>query len=132
MGGGSGIKRLAAGSTALALMVAATPPLQAQMSPNCERNCRRTACAYTPWPASSTTEREAGRIVFADHSIVEVQLEQASCREQGPLRSCRAWMQSPAGSGPLLPARYSGSGLEGAYRHSYSSSRLRLVYWVLD
>lgn len=132
MGRAGGMEGLTAGTAVVVLVLQAAQPLRAQMSPNCERNGRRTACAYTPWPASSTAEREAGRIVFADHSIMELQLDLGSCSDQGNQRSCRAWMRSPAGSELLLPASYRGTALEGAYRHTYSDRNLRITYWVLD
>ena len=107
-------------------------PLQAQMSPNCERNGRRIACAYTPWPTSSSAAREAGRVVFADHTIVEVQRESSSCRDHGNTRRCKAWILSPPSTERPDAAVYLGTASEGSYRHRYSSSRLQITYWVFD
>ena len=127
------IPRLAALSALLGGLISGSGPAAlAQMSPNCERNGRKLACAYTPWPASSTAQREAGRVVFADHTIVELQLEPGSCRLQGRERLCKAWILAPAAAGQPQPARYQGTAYEGGYRHAYRSSKLQLTYWVLD
>ena len=113
--------------------LAATPaPLHAQYSPNCERNGRREFCAYTPGPDSGQGERDAGRLVFADHTVYGLQRDEASCRNRGPVRLCKAWILSPPGSEHPIPATYRGTAYDGGYRHEYQSARLRLTYTFLD
>ena len=131
----SGPRARAWSFTALSLCagLAATPaPLHAQYSPNCERNGRREFCAYTPGPDSGQGERDAGRLVFADHTVYGLQRDEASCRDRGPVRLCKAWILSPPGSDHPIPATYRGTAYEGGYRHEYLSTRLRLTYSFLD
>ena len=121
--------------TALTLCagLAATPsPLQAQYSPHCERNGRPDFCAYTPAPDSGQAQRDAGRLVFADHTVYGLQRDEASCRNRGPVRLCKAWILSPPGSEHPIPATYRGTAYDGGYRHEYQSARLRLTYTFLD
>jgi len=107
-------------------------PLQAQYSPHCERNGRREFCAYTPGPGSPYGGLDAGRLVFADHSVYGLQREERSCRDHGPVRICRAWILSPPRSDQPIPATYRGTAYEGGYRHAYQSARLQLSYTFLD
>lgn len=117
---------LAAGFAALPL------PVQSQYSPNCERNGRREFCAYTQAPDSAQHGLDAGRLVFADHTVYGLQRDESSCRDRGPVRVCKAWILSPPGSEHPIPATYRGTAYEGGYQHAYLSSRLRLVYSFLD
>jgi hypothetical protein len=113
--------------------LASTPfPLQAQYSPNCERNGRRDFCAYTPAPDSAQGGRDAGRLVFADHTVYGLQRDDASCRDRGQVRFCKAWILSPPGSDHPIPATYRGTAYEGGYQHAYLSPRLQLTYTFLD
>lgn len=128
---GSSICRLSALWVCAGL--AATPlPLQAQFSPNCERNGRREFCAYTPAPESPQGGLDAGRLVFADHTVYGLRRDDASCRDRGPVRLCKAWILSPLGGDHPIPATYRGTAYEGGYRHEFLSARLRLTYTFLD
>jgi hypothetical protein len=113
--------------------VVATPSaLQAQVSPHCERNGRRDFCAYTPGADGAPGGLDAGRLVFADHTVYGLQRDDASCRDRGPVRLCKAWILSPPGSDHPIPATYRGIAYEGGYRHTYQSAHLQLTYTFLD
>ena len=107
------------------------PTVRAQYSPNCERNGRPAFCAYTPSSGEQVGSTDAGRLVFADHTVYVLQRDEASCRDQGPMRQCRAWILTPTGRDPI-PATYRGVAYEGGYRHEYASPGLRLTYTFLD
>ncbi|MFM7314044.1 MAG: hypothetical protein ACKO0M_12910 [Cyanobium sp.] len=125
-----------AGALGLALaLVAFPPPAGAQYSPNCERNGRRAFCAYTPAagePGPLQGRLDAGRLVFADHAVYGLARDEASCRDRGVQRICRAWIEAPPGSDRPLPATYLGTAYEGGYRHEYLAPGLRLRYTFLD
>jgi len=116
----------------LCLGAALVPVARAQYSPNCERNGRRDFCAYTPGSDSGTEGNSTGWLVFADHTVYEVQRDERSCRDQGPERLCKGWILSPPGSPNPLPATYRGTSYEGGYRHAYIGSGLRLTFTFLD
>ena len=107
-------------------------PLQAQYSPNCERNGRREFCAFTPAPESPREGLDAGRLVFADHTVYSLQRDEASCRDRGAVRLCRAWILTPSGRDQPIPATYRGTAYEGGYRHEYWGARVHLTYTFLD
>ena len=107
-------------------------PLQAQYSPNCERNGRREFCAFTPAPESPQGGLDVGRLVFADHTVYGLQRDEASCRDRGAVRLCKAWILAPSASGQPIPATYRGTAYEGGYRHEYWGARVRLTYTFLD
>ena len=115
-----------------ALAMAWGLPVRAQYSPNCERNGRRDYCAYTPPGPTARPSRDAGRLVFADHTVYALQRDEASCRTIGAVRRCRAWILQPPGSDRPIPATYVGTAFEGGYRHAYQSPRLNLAYSYLD
>ncbi len=121
------LRGLALTAVALALL---PPPLRAQYSPNCERNGRRDYCAFTP--ASRQDGLDAGQLVFADHQVYRLQREESSCRDQGAVRLCRAWILAAPGSPQPIPATYRGIAYEGGYQHTYRSARLSLSYSFLD
>jgi hypothetical protein len=74
---------------------------------------------------------DAGRLVFADHRVYGLQRDESSCRQRGPVRTCKAWILSPGSDRPI-PATYRGTAYEGGYRHEYISAKLRLSYSFLD
>jgi hypothetical protein len=113
------------------VLASATPAVLAQYSPNCERNGRRDFCAYTPGPDPAGAALDAGRLVFADHRVYGLQRDESSCRQRGPVRTCKAWILSPGSDRPI-PATYRGTAYEGGYRHEYISAKLRLSYSFLD
>jgi hypothetical protein len=116
----------------LALLAPLSPRAEAQFSPNCERNGRRESCAYTPLPGGPP-EMERGVLVFADHTMIEVQRNAASCRQKGPVITCDARILMPPGHEEMVrPAFYRGTAYEGGYRHEYGSRGLRLVFSYLD
>lgn len=115
-----------------AALAAAPAPLLAQYSPNCERNGRREFCAFTPGADPAQGGRDVGRLVFADHTVYGLQRDEASCRDRGQVRVCRAWILSPPGSDHPVAATYRGTAYEGGYRHEFVSPRLRLTYTFLD
>lgn len=123
---------------ALAAALATPTALHAQYSPHCERNGRRTFCAYTPGSEAGQAGQsgqgrlDAGRLVFADDAVYGLQRDEASCRDRGPVRLCKAWILVPPGSDRPIPATYTGTAYEGGYRHAYRSARLQLVYTYLD
>jgi hypothetical protein len=121
--------RLAAG---LGLALALVTPAPAQYSPNCERNGRREFCAYTPGSDAGAEGLSSGWLVFADHRVYEVQRDERSCRDQGPLRLCKGWILTPPGSPKPLAATYRGTSYEGGYRHEFIGTGLRLTFTFLD
>ena len=106
--------------------------LQAQLSPKCERNGRPDFCAYTPPAASVPGGIDAGRLVFADDSVYGLQRDEASCRDDGFIRICKAWILHPPSSDHPIAASYRGTAYEGGYRHEYVSRPWRLTYTYLD
>ncbi|MCP9806407.1 hypothetical protein KBY71_07740 [Cyanobium sp. T1B-Tous] len=105
---------------------------QAQYSPNCWRNGKKDFCAITQVAGATTGQQELARIVFADHTVVEVLRNETSCKQNGPVRTCDAKIFTPPGHPKGLPAYYRGTAYEGGYRHEYVSSSLRITYAFLD
>lgn len=105
--------------------------VQAQMSPNCERNGRRDYCALTAGTAATPAgQQPVDLIVFADHSVYEVWRDPRTCRTAGALTTCDARIQVRGGRS--LPALYRGTAYEGGYRNEYRAPGLRFSYGVLD
>lgn len=115
----------------MAIAIAAvSAPVQAQYSPNCERNGRRDACAFTAFAGGNSLD--VGVLVFADHRVYGLQRDERSCRDRGPVRLCKAWILAPPGSSTPIPATYRGTAYEGGYRHDYLSPKLTLRFTYLD
>lgn len=120
---------LAAG--AAGLLIAGLPsPARSQYSPNCERNGRRDHCALTPGRAAAGWERLT--VVFADHSVYQLERDDRRCRDKGADRICPARLQSAKTQGRWMTGTYKGTAYEGGYRHAYSGGGLQIVFSFLD
>ncbi|MBD2422728.1 hypothetical protein [Cyanobium sp. FACHB-13342] len=108
------------------------PAAQAQYSPNCWRNGKKDFCAITQVAGATPPHQELARIVFADHTVVEVLRNETRCKQNGPVRTCDAKIFTPPGQAKALPAYYRGTAYEGGYRHEYVSDSLHITYVFLD
>ncbi|MEB3332763.1 MAG: hypothetical protein VKI83_09775 [Synechococcaceae cyanobacterium] len=111
--------------------MALNTPAQAQYSPNCERNGRRDHCALTfSRPSQAGWERIT--VVFADHSVFQLERDERRCLDKGAERLCPARLQTAGSQGRWLPATYKGRAYEGGYRHAYSGGGTQIVFSFLD
>jgi hypothetical protein len=106
--------------------------VRAQLSPNCERNGRRDYCAITPVMASPQKPSH-DLVTFADHTVVAVMRNEASCRNVSErIRTCHAWITIPPGNSKSIPAYYRGTYYEGGYRNEYVGKGIHITYTYLD
>jgi len=103
----------------------------AQYSPNCLKNGRKAYCALTI-EAESAKGSGAITVVFADHSAYRLVRDEASCRQQGPVNTCRATISPGNGQQPAQAATYVGTWYEGGYRHEYRNRSVAITYFFLD
>jgi hypothetical protein len=103
----------------------------AQYSPNCLKNGRKAYCALTI-EAESAKGSGAITVVFADHSAYRLVRDDASCRQQGTVNTCRATISPGNGQQPAQAATYVGTWYEGGYRHEYRSRSVAITYFFLD
>ncbi len=115
------------------LLAAGAQPLQAQLSPNCERNGRRDYCAITP-VAGATNEKQAfDMITFADHTVYEVMRNLSSCKAiSEKVETCDAKIITPPGNPKPVPAYYRRTFYEGGVKQEYVGAGIHLTYFFLD
>jgi len=117
-------------STLLAL---AAVPVQAQLSPVCERNGRRDYCALTPVAASTNARQVSDLIMFADNTVVQVFRNLESCKKISEMvETCNARITRRTGGSQSIPATYRATFFEGGVKHEYISKGLRITYHVAD
>jgi len=115
----------------LAGLAAPPAPALAQYSPNCLKDGRKAYCALTI-EAGSAKGSGAITVVFADHSAYRLVRDEASCRQQGPVNTCRATISPGNGQQPAQAASYVGTWYEGGYRHEYRNRSVAITYFFLD
>lgn len=107
--------------------------VEAQLSPNCERNGRRDYCAITPIAGASNEKQSFDMITFADHSVYEVLKTLSSCkRHSEKVETCNAKIISPPGNPKAIAAYYRRTFYEGGVRHEYVGKGIHLTYFFLD
>lgn len=107
---------------------------QAQISPNCQRNGRHAYCAVTQRHGTGTANDSVVEVItFADHTMVEAQRDDASCKRiNAQVITCRASLTLRPGSGQPIQATYRGTAYEGGYTNAYNAKGLQVRYSVLD
>ena len=107
------------------------PPCRAQYSPNCERDGQPAACAITHLDGVSDAHVQRSQVVFADHTVFNLERDEHTCHTQGPRTTCRATLTVLPGGQPL-PGLYHGAYYEGGYRHAYKAKGVSVVFTFLD
>jgi hypothetical protein len=108
---------------AVAILGAVVVPglaVQAQLSPNCERNGKHDYCAITPVAGATNQKRAFDIIMFADHTAYEVMRNLESCKAiSEKIETCDAKIITPPGNAKPIPAFYRRTFYEGGVKQEY-------------
>ena len=115
------------------LIAAALPDVNAQLSPNCERNGKRDYCAITPVVGATTERQSFDMVTFADHTVYEVTRNLESCKKiSEKLETCNAKIITPPGNAKTIAAYYRRTFYEGGVKQEYVGKGIHLTYFFLD